>query len=87
MQRRELTGALLGVATGSALMAPPAEAQTCSPPCFPLTQAEVDHLCVANCASRRRRQLIQPAAVRLPSIIVESDHVAIGRADRSDTLQ
>jgi hypothetical protein len=41
MERRDLTRAIVGVAAGSALLPSKTEAQTCTTPCFPITQAEI----------------------------------------------
>src|SRR5262245_35324236 len=40
MQRRDVSGMLLGAAALSALLPDEAKAQTCTPPCFPQTTPE-----------------------------------------------
>jgi hypothetical protein len=40
MQRREISKVLLGSVAGSALLAQQAQAQTCTPPCYPITPRE-----------------------------------------------
>lgn len=42
MKRRDLSLGLLASASGAALLATRANAQTCTPPCYPRTQAEID---------------------------------------------
>lgn len=43
MRRRDISAALFATAAGSTLLATPTQAQTCTLPCYPRTEAEIAH--------------------------------------------
>lgn len=73
MLRRDITRLVLGSAVGTALIAQKAQAQTCSPPCFPQTPAE-------------QAAQITPTSYEYDTVVVNPDRYgAVGNGIADDT--